>query len=214
MQRCASGAAYEHQTYIKSPKRTNRCNRCTMESSTVSKSQTATVDSSAIDEDATGSYQHPDGSQEPRSEGISDSLEEDFGPDAEELADHAIIVEELWDVLEGYGMVKPNSTRPVPQAKPDPTEDVKNDLYAEGYSAENFVVPESEEESGLTDKKLLDELPGMLETIDDLVDVKVHELCEILYHSTNWNDAQPILDAIAVNYGDSRFVVVPNCLFI
>ena len=187
-----------------------------MESSTVSKSQTATVDSSAIDEDATGSYQHPDGSQELRSEGISDSLEEDLdlGPDAEELADHAIIVEQLWDVLEGYGMVKPNSTRPVPQAKPDPTEDIKNNLYAEGYSAENFVAPEFEEESEVADKKLLDELPGMLETIDDLVDVKVHELCEILYHSTNWNEAQPILDTIAVNYGDSRFAVVPKCLLI
>ena len=182
-------------------------------SSTISRSRTATADSSALDDDATGSHQMQQQQQqlfdggsslEPGSEEILDDgvEEEDPGPSAEVLSMHADSVESLWDVLEGYGIIKPKTgTRPQPPPLPDPADVVEDDVYAEGYKAEDFHAPEhDDEEEEAPTNPFLDDLPEVLEEIDDLVDAKVHELCENLYHNTHWNKAKPILDELAVRF--------------
>ena len=74
---------------------------------------------------------------------------------------HADSVESLWDVLEGYGIIKPKTgTRPQPPPLPDPADLVEDDVYAEGYKAEDFHAPEhDEEEEEAPTNPFLDDLP-------------------------------------------------------
>lgn len=85
-----------------------------------------------------------------------------------------------------------------------PAEEPDAGIYAEGFSAENFVAPPEVEDpnQNLTDAfSLLEDLPQVLESLDDQVPAAIHELCDQLYHRTQWHKAHPVLDKLAVSEG-------------